>query len=80
MSFDPKNVVNAARDIATDALDKASEIVENAGDIVRGDVAGGTSRIVDNSLEIASNAVSRVKEVLTPKGDETEHHEDAHDA
>ena len=80
MSFDPKNVVNAARDIATDALDKASEIVENAGDIVRGDVAGGTSRIVDNSLEIASSAVSRVKEVFTPKDDEAEHHEAAHDA
>ncbi|MBX9639557.1 MAG: hypothetical protein K2X97_07490 [Mycobacteriaceae bacterium] len=70
MAFDPKDAVDAVRDIATNAVEKASDIVENASDIIRGDVAGGASGIVQNSIEIGTHAVDRVKEVFTGKDDE----------
>jgi hypothetical protein len=70
MAFNPKNAVDAARDIATNAVEKASDIVENAGDIIRGDIAGGASGIVQNSVDIATHAVDRVKEVFTGDDDE----------
>ena len=38
MAFNPKDAVDAARDIATNAVEKASDIVEHAGDIIRGDI------------------------------------------
>ena len=67
MGFNPKDAVDAARDIATNAVEKASDIVEHAGDIIRGDIAGGASGIVQNSLDIGTHAVDRVKEVFTGK-------------
>jgi hypothetical protein len=70
MAFDPKDAVDAVRDIATNAVEKASDIVEHAGDIIRGDVAGGASGIVQNSIEIGTHAVDRVKEVFTGKDDD----------
>jgi len=39
MGFNAKDAVDAVRDIATNAVEKASDIVENAGDIIRGDIA-----------------------------------------
>ncbi|HYB80226.1 MAG TPA: hypothetical protein VED43_00970, partial [Mycobacterium sp.] len=42
-------------------------IVENAGHIIKGDIAGGTGDIVHNSLDIATYAVGRAKEVFTGK-------------
>ncbi|MBY0441391.1 MAG: hypothetical protein K2Q25_04545 [Mycobacteriaceae bacterium] len=65
MAFNPKKAFDAAKDIASNAVTKAADIVENAGDIIRGDVAGGVSGIVQNSLDIADHAVQRVKDVLT---------------
>lgn len=65
MALTPKDAFDAARDIAAHAVDKASDIVENAGDIIRGDIAGGASAIVENSLDIATHAVERTKEVFT---------------
>ena len=53
MAFNPKDAVDAAKDIATNAVEKASDIVENASDIIRGDIAGGASGIVQNSIDIA---------------------------
>lgn len=41
MSFNPKDAVDAVRDIAANAVEKASDIVENAGHIIRGDIAAG---------------------------------------
>ena len=67
MAFNPKDAVDAARDIATNAVEKASDIVENAGDIIRGDIAGGASGIVQNSIDIGTHAVDRVKDVFTGK-------------
>jgi hypothetical protein len=60
MAFNPKDAVDAAKDIATNAVEKAS-------DIVRGDIKGGASGIVQNSIDIATDAVDRVKEVFTGK-------------
>jgi hypothetical protein len=68
MGFNPRDAVDAARDIATNAVEKASDIVEHAGDIIRGDVAGGASGIVQNSIDIGTYAVDRTKEVFTGPG------------
>jgi hypothetical protein len=64
MGFNAKDAVDAVREIATNA----SDIVENAGDIIRGDIAGGASGIVQNSMDIATHAVERTKEVFTGGG------------
>lgn len=70
MSFNPKDAVDAVRDIAANAVEKASDIVENAGHIIRGDIAGGASGIVKDSIDIATHAVDRTKEVFTGNTDD----------
>jgi hypothetical protein len=70
MAFDPKDAVDAVRDIATNAVEKSSDIVEHVSDIIRGDLAGGASGIVQNSIDIGTHAVGRVKEVFTGKDDD----------
>jgi len=65
MAFNPKDAVDAARDIATNAVEKSSDIVEHASDIIRGDIAAGASGIVRNSIDIGTYAVDRAKEVFT---------------
>jgi len=67
MSFNPKDAIDAARDIVANAVERSSDIVENAGHILKGDIAGGTGDIVQNSLDIATYAVDRAKEVFTDK-------------
>ncbi|CNW03905.1 conserved secreted protein [Mycobacterium tuberculosis] len=49
---------------------RPSDIVENAGHIIRGDIAGGASGIVKDSIDIATHAVDRTKEVFTGKTDD----------
>ena len=71
MGFDPKNAVNAAKDIASHAVDKAADIVEDAGKVVKGDIAGGVGAIVEDSVDIATHAVDKAKEALTGKDDAT---------
>ncbi|HEY6857973.1 MAG TPA: hypothetical protein VI194_17400 [Mycobacterium sp.] len=65
MAFEPKDAIDAARDIVTNAVERAADIVENAGHIIKGDIAAGTGDIVHNSLDIATYAVDRAKEVFT---------------
>ncbi len=65
MAFSPKDAVDAARDIATHAVEKASDIVEHASDIIRGDISGGTSGIVENSIDIGTYAVDRTRELFS---------------
>jgi hypothetical protein len=65
MGFNPNDVLDAAKDIATNTVEKSSDIVENAGDIIRGDLAGGAGDMIQNSLDIATYAFDRVKEVFT---------------
>lgn len=72
MALTPKDAFDAARDIATHAVQKASDIVEDAGDILRGDVAGGASAIIQDSIDIASHAVDRTKAVFTGKDEDVE--------
>jgi hypothetical protein len=70
MAFNPKDAVDAARDIATNAVEKSSDIVEHVSDIIRGDIAGGASGIIQNSIDIATHAVDRAKEVFTGESEE----------
>ena len=65
MGFDPKNAVNAAKDIATHAVEKAADIVEDAGQIIKGDIAGGVGAIVEDATDIATHAVGKAKEAFT---------------
>ncbi len=65
MAFTPKDALDAARDIVTNAVERSADIVESAGHIIKGDIAGGTGDIVHNSLDIATYAVERTKEVFT---------------
>ncbi|MDA0250024.1 MAG: hypothetical protein O2892_00915 [Actinomycetota bacterium] len=67
MGFDPKNAMNAAKDIATHAVEKASDIVEDAGQIIKGDIAGGVGAIVEDATDIATHAVGKAKEAFTGK-------------
>jgi hypothetical protein len=68
MAFTPKDAIDAARDIVTNAVERSADIVEDAGHIIKGDIAGGTGDIVRNSLDIATYAVERTKEAFT-RGD-----------
>lgn len=70
MGFDPKNAVNAAKDIATHAVEKAADIVEDAGHILKGDVAGGVGAIVEDATDIATHAVDKAKEAFTGKAED----------
>jgi hypothetical protein len=69
MAINPRDAVDAVKDIATNAVEKASDIVENASDIIRGDLKGGVSGIVENSIDIGTYAVERGREVLTGRGE-----------
>ena len=72
MAFDPKNAINAAKDIATHAVEKAADIVEDAGHIIKGNVAEGASAIVSDATDIATHAVGKAKEAITGKDDAAE--------
>lgn len=72
MGFDPKNAVNAAKDIAAHAVEKAADIVEDAGQVLKGDIAGAASAIVEDSVDIATHTVGKVKEVFTGKDDDAD--------
>jgi hypothetical protein len=65
MAFKPKDAIDAARDIVANAVERSSDIVEDAGHILKGDIAGGTGDIVHNSIDIATYAFERTKEVFT---------------
>lgn len=65
MGFNAKDAVDAARDIATNAVEKASDIVESATGIIRGDIAGGTEGIVHSATNIATYAFDRTRDALT---------------
>jgi hypothetical protein len=48
-------------------VEKAADIVEDAGQIIKGDVAGGVGAIVEDSTDIATHAVDKAKEVFRGK-------------
>ena len=63
MGFNPKDAIDSARDIATYAVEMSADIVDNAVDILKGNVAEGASNIVQDSMDIASHTVEKVKEI-----------------
>jgi len=65
MGFNPKDAINSARDIATYAVDMSSDIVDNAVEILKGNVAEGVNNIVQDSLDIAGHSVEKAKEIFT---------------
>lgn len=69
MAFKPRDAIDAARDIVTNAVERSADIVEDAGHIIKGDIAGGTGDIVHNSLDIATYAVQRTREVFSDAAD-----------
>ena len=58
MGFKPKDAIDAARDIVTNAVERSSDIVENAGHIIKGDIAGGIDCVF--GLEGHGSLLSRV--------------------
>ncbi|GAA2425124.1 Rv1893 family protein [Mycolicibacterium llatzerense] len=65
MPLNPKDSFDAVRDVVAHSVEKASDIVDNAADIIRGDVAEGISGIVHNSVDIGTHAVDKLKEIVT---------------
>ena len=65
MPLNPKDSFDAVRDVAVHSVEKASDIVDNAADIIRGDVAEGISGIVHNSVDIGTHAVDKLREIVT---------------
>lgn len=65
MPLGPKDSFDAVRDVAVHSVEKASDIVDNAADIIRGDVAEGISGIVHNSVDIGTHAADKLKEIIT---------------
>ncbi|UQX09823.1 Rv1893 family protein [Candidatus Mycobacterium methanotrophicum] len=72
MGFNARDAIDAAKDIVANAVERSSDIVEDAGHMIKGDIAGGAGDIVHNSLDIATYAIDRAKEVFTgtPADDE----------
>ena len=57
--------MNAAKDIATHAVEKAADIVGDGGQIIKGDVAGGVGAFVEDASYIVTHAVDKAKEAFT---------------
>jgi hypothetical protein len=70
MAFKPKDAIDAARDIVANAVERSSDIVEDAGHILKGDIAGGTGDIVHNSIDIATYAFERTRDVFREHGED----------
>ena len=64
MAINPKDAVDAVRDVATHAVEKASDIVDNASHVIRGHVADGVSGIVHDSIDIATYSAERAMDVI----------------
>ncbi|BBX82926.1 Rv1893 family protein [Mycolicibacterium aubagnense] len=60
------------RDVAVHSVEEASDIVGNAVDIIRGDVAEWISGIEQNSVDIGTHAVGKLKEILMGNGPEAD--------
>ncbi len=65
MGLNPKDALDAARDIATNAVDNASEIAYHATEALKGgDLAESAQGIVGAAADIAATAVQKGKDVL----------------
>ena len=68
MPLNPKDSLDAVRDVAAHSVEKASDIVDNAADIIRGDVAEGISGIIQNSVDIGRHAVEKLRAAVAGDG------------
>ena len=71
MSFNPRDAIESVKDIAHNAIERTADIVESAGHIVKGDVAGGVEGIVASSMDIATHSLAKAREVVTGRDDGT---------
>ncbi|CAJ1583416.1 hypothetical protein [[Mycobacterium] wendilense] len=67
MGVNPKNAIDTARDIATYAVEMSGDIVDNAIEVLKGNVTEGVSNIVQDSLDIAGHSVERLKDLVTDR-------------
>lgn len=65
MGFNPRDAIESVKDIATNAVDRTADIVDSAGQIIKGDVSAGVEGIVASSMDIATHSVEKVKEIYT---------------
>ena len=70
MGFNPRDAIESAKDIATNAVERSADIVESAGHILKGDVSAGVEGIVASSMDIATHSVDKVREMLTGRTDD----------
>lgn len=70
MAANPKDALNSARDIATESVRKSADIVENSVEILKGNISDGVGGIIQNSTDIATNAVEKAKEIFTGADDD----------
>jgi hypothetical protein len=70
MGFNPKDALDSAKDIATNAIEKSGEIVESATEALKGDVAGGVGGIIKSATDIATGSVDKAKEMMTGRDDD----------
>lgn len=69
---DPRTRSTLVLDVAVHSVEKASDIVDNAVAIIRGAVAEWISGIVQNSADIGTHAVGKLKEILMGNGAEVD--------
>jgi hypothetical protein len=70
MGFNPKDAIDSARDIATYTIEMSADIVDNAVEILKGNIAEGVGNIVQDSLDIAGHAVKKTLEIFTGRGED----------
>lgn len=71
MGFNPKDAIDSARDIAVYAVEMSGDIVDNAVEVLKGNVTEGVSNIVSDSLDIAGYSAEKVKEIVTGRDGES---------
>lgn len=72
MGFNPRDAIESVKDIATNAVERSADIVDSAGQILKGDVSGGVEGIVASSMDIATHSVEKVKEIVTGRSDDVD--------
>lgn len=67
MGLDPKDALDAVKDITNNAVDNASEIAYHAGEALKGDLSGSAAGIAEAAKDIAATALAKGKDVLAPR-------------
>lgn len=70
MGVNPRDAIDSARDITTYAVEMSADIVDNAVEILKGDVAEGAGNIVQDSRHIAGHTVGKLTGIATGREDD----------